>query len=75
MADHAHCWHPFTDQASWESDLPVVICRGEGSWLFDFEGKRYLDANSSIWTNIHGHSHPVIVEAIQNQASKLCHSS
>ena len=75
MADHAHCWHPFTDQASWESDLPVVICRGEGSWLFDFEGKRYLDANSSIWTNIHGHSHPVIVEAIQDQASKLCHSS
>ena len=74
-ADHAHCWHPFTDQASWESDLPVVICRGEGSWLFDFEGKRYLDANSSIWTNIHGHSHPVIVEAIQDQASKLCHSS
>ena len=75
MADHAHCWHPFTDQASWESDLPVVVCRGEGSWLFDFEGKRYLDANSSIWTNIHGHSHPVIVEAIQDQASKLCHSS
>jgi adenosylmethionine-8-amino-7-oxononanoate aminotransferase len=75
LADHAHCWHPFTDQASWESDLPVVICRGEGSWLFDFEGKRYLDANSSIWTNIHGHSHPVIVEAIQDQASKLCHSS
>jgi adenosylmethionine-8-amino-7-oxononanoate aminotransferase len=53
----------------------VVVCRGEGSWLFDFEGKRYLDANSSIWTNIHGHSHPVIVEAIQDQASKLCHSS
>ncbi len=75
LADHAHCWHPFTDQESWESDIPVVICRGEGSWLFDFEGKRYLDANSSIWTNIHGHSHPVIVEAIQDQASKLCHSS
>lgn len=74
-ADHAHCWHPFTDQESWESDVPVVICRGEGSWLFDFEGKRYLDANSSIWTNIHGHSHPVIVKAIQDQAATLCHSS
>ena len=55
--------------------MPVVICRGEGSWLFDFEGKRYLDANSSIWTNIHGHSHPVIVKAIQDQAATLCHSS
>lgn len=73
--DHAHSWHPFTDQESWESELPVVICRGEGSWLFDVEGKRYLDANSSIWTNIHGHSHPVIVKAIQDQAAKLCHSS
>ena len=75
LADHAHCWHPFTDQENWESNFPVVICRGKGSWLFDVEGKRYLDANSSIWTNIHGHSHPVIVEAIQDQATKLCHSS
>jgi adenosylmethionine-8-amino-7-oxononanoate aminotransferase len=75
LADHSHCWHPFTDQESWESNFPVVICRGKGSWLFDVEGKRYLDANSSIWTNIHGHSHPVIVEAIQDQATKLCHSS
>ena len=75
LADHAHCWHPFTDQEIWESKFPVVICRGKGSWLFDVEGKRYLDANSSIWTNIHGHSHPVIVEAIQDQATKLCHSS
>ena len=75
LADHAHCWHPFTDQESWESNFPVVICRGKGSWLFDVEGNRYLDANSSIWTNIHGHSHPVIVEAIQDQATKLCHSS
>ena len=75
LADHAHCWHPFTDQEIWESNFPVVICRGKGSWLFDVEGKRYLDANSSIWTNIHGHSHPMIVEAIQDQATKLCHSS
>jgi adenosylmethionine-8-amino-7-oxononanoate aminotransferase len=74
-ADHAHSWHPFTDQEIWASEAPVVISRGEGSWLFDVEGNRYLDANSSIWTNIHGHSHPVIVEAIQQQAAKLCHSS
>ncbi|MEN8774916.1 MAG: adenosylmethionine--8-amino-7-oxononanoate transaminase [Akkermansiaceae bacterium] len=74
-ADHAHSWHPFTDQEIWESEPPVVICRGEGSWLVDVEGKRYLDANSSIWTNIHGHSHTVIVGAIQEQAAKLCHSS
>ena len=74
-ADNAHSWHPFTDQEIWEGEAPVVISRGEGSWLFDVEGNRYLDANSSIWTNIHGHSHPVIVDAIQKQAGKLCHSS
>lgn len=74
-ADHAHAWHPFTDQEIWEGEEPVVIQKGEGSWLIDTEGRRYLDANSSIWTNIHGHGHPVIVEAIQKQAAQLCHSS
>lgn len=52
-----------------------MIQRGEGSWLIDTDGRRYLDANSSIWTNIHGHSHPAIVAAIQAQAATLCHSS
>lgn len=74
-ADRAHLWHPFTDQALWEESEPLVMVRGRGSWLFDAKGRAYLDANSSIWTNIHGHSHPVIVAAIQRQASTLCHSS
>ena len=74
-SDRTHAWHPFTDQAEWESSDPLVIVRGEGVWLIDSEGRRYLDANSSIWTNIHGHSHPVIVEAIQRQSAELCHSS
>jgi adenosylmethionine-8-amino-7-oxononanoate aminotransferase len=74
-ADLAHAWHPFTDQALWEQEDPVVIDRGEGCWLFDVEGRRYFDGNSSIWTNIHGHAHPAIVKAIQDQAGQLCHSS
>lgn len=74
-ADHAHAWHPFTNQEIWESEEPLVISRGEGVWLFDVEGKRYLDANASIWTNVHGHSHPDLVSAIQMQAGRLCHSS
>lgn len=74
-ADLAHCWHPFTDQEGWEEEEPVVIQSGQGSWLTDSKGNRFLDANSSIWTNIHGHSHPVIVDAIQKQAATLCHSS
>ncbi len=74
-ADRRHSWHPFTDQADWEKRDPLVITRGEGVWLYDSEDRRYLDANSSIWTNIHGHSHPKIVEALQKQAATLCHSS
>lgn len=74
-ADKRHSWHPFTDQAEWEASDPLILEKGEGVWLFDSEGKRYLDANSSIWTNIHGHSHPHIVAAIQKQAAELCHSS
>jgi len=74
-ADRRHAWHPFTDQKEWEKQDPLIITRGEGVWLYDSEGRKFLDANSSIWTNIHGHSHPKIVEAIQEQASTLCHSS
>jgi len=75
LADRNHAWHPFTDQEIWEQSDPIVIRRGKGSWLFDLDDRAYLDANSSIWTNLHGHSHPAIVTAIQEQAATLCHSS
>lgn len=76
-SDHAHCWHPFTRQAEWcgRGHEPLVLVRGEGSWLWDSEGRRYLDGNSSIWTNIHGHAHPVINAAIQAQLEKTAHTS
>ncbi|MEM6911949.1 MAG: adenosylmethionine--8-amino-7-oxononanoate transaminase [Verrucomicrobiota bacterium] len=75
--DRAHGWHPFTQMAAWDDPAfsPVVIERGEGVWLWDTEGRRYLDGNSSIWTNLHGHGHPAIVEAIARQARQLDHSS
>jgi adenosylmethionine---8-amino-7-oxononanoate aminotransferase len=75
--DQAHCWHPFTRQAEWcaRHHEPLVIVRGEGSWLWDSEGGKYLDGNSSIWTNIHGHAHPTINAAIQAQLGKIAHSS
>jgi adenosylmethionine---8-amino-7-oxononanoate aminotransferase len=77
QSDQAHCWHPFTRQAEWcaRGHEPLVIVRGEGVWLWDSEGRRYLDGNSSIWTNIHGHAHPVINEAITAQLGKIAHSS
>jgi adenosylmethionine---8-amino-7-oxononanoate aminotransferase len=76
-ADKSHCWHPFTRQAEWcaRGHEPLVIVRGEGSWLWDSEGRKYLDGNSSIWTNIHGHAHPAINAAIRDQLEKISHSS
>ena len=77
QADKKHLWHPFTQMRDWcaENHDPVVITGGRGSVLIDSDGREYLDGNSSIWTNIHGHSHPKIVHAIQQQASTLAHSS
>lgn len=76
-ADQAHCWHPFTRQGEWcaPAHEPLVITRGEGPWLWDSEGRQYLDGNSSIWTNIHGHAHPVMNLAIRQQLEKISHSS
>ncbi len=64
-------WHPFSSQAS--GAQPVKIVRGEREYLFDAEGKRYIDAIASWWTMIHGHNHPQIVEAINSQLQMLDH--
>jgi adenosylmethionine---8-amino-7-oxononanoate aminotransferase len=72
-----HVWHPFTQMREWTlpGHDPLFIVSGEGSWLRDATGKRYLDGNSSIWTNIHGHNHPRINRAITEQLSQIAHSS
>ncbi len=75
--DKAHLWHPFTPMADWcaEDHEPLVLVGGEGSWLEDSDGHRYLDGNSSIWTNIHGHGHPTISRAIHEQLGRVAHVS
>ncbi len=75
--DKAHLWHPFTQMRDWivsESD-PLIIASGKGAILTDLEGRDYLDGNSSIWTNIHGHRHPVIDGAIRDQLDRIAHCS
>ncbi|BDS08236.1 adenosylmethionine-8-amino-7-oxononanoate aminotransferase [Oceaniferula spumae] len=74
-ADKEHCWHPFTRQSEWADSEPLVLVDGEGVWLTDSEGRKYIDGNASIWTNIHGHKHPVINEAIKAQLDKVAHTS
>lgn len=73
--DKKHSWHPFTPMAAWCASEPLVIVGGDGPWLIDSEGRRYLDGNSSIWTNIHGHRHPKINAAIRAQLERIAHLS
>ena len=54
---------------------PLVLVAGQGAWLEDSLGRRYLDANSSIWTNIHGHGHPILNQAIREQLEQVAHTS
>ena len=73
--DRAHVWHPFTPLADWEASDPLVIERGDGVYLFDVEGNRYLDGVSSLWCNVHGHRHPALDQAIRDQLDRVAHST
>ena len=68
-------WHPFTHMAEWTAGEPLVIERGEGSWLIDVPGRRYLDGVSSLGCNVHGHNHPRLNGAVREQLDKLAHST
>ncbi|NCG20885.1 MAG: adenosylmethionine--8-amino-7-oxononanoate transaminase [Rhodobacterales bacterium] len=73
--DHRHLWHPFTQQRDWMRNKPLIIERAEGNYLIDVQGNRYLDAVSSLWTNVHGHRVPEIDQAIRDQLDKVAHST
>ncbi len=73
--DKAHVWHPFTPMADWAASDPLVIDRGEGVYLYDTEGNRYLDGISSLWCNVHGHRHPSLDAALREQIDKVAHST
>jgi adenosylmethionine-8-amino-7-oxononanoate aminotransferase len=75
--DKARLWHPFTPMRQWcapEHD-PLMLVEGHGCYLHDQHGNKYLDGNSSIWTNIHGHNHPQINAAIKAQLDRVAHTS
>ena len=76
-ADKAHGWHPFTQMREWcaPEHEPLVLVSGEGALLRDSEGREYIDGNSSIWTNLHGHRHPKIDAAIRAQLDRVAHTS
>jgi adenosylmethionine---8-amino-7-oxononanoate aminotransferase len=73
--DRRFVWHPFTQMRDWLRHEPIIIASGKGAVLCDVHGREYLDANSSIWTNLHGHQNPKINSAIQRQLKQIAHSS
>ena len=67
--DAAVIWHPFTQHHIEPWSIPIT--HGEGVYLIDADGKRYIDAISSWWVSIHGHAHPYLAQKIYEQALKL----
>jgi adenosylmethionine-8-amino-7-oxononanoate aminotransferase len=68
-------WHPFTQHSVWPADDPIVIERAEGMYLYDTDGRSYLDGVSSLWLTVHGHGVPEINEAIREQLARLDHAT
>jgi len=66
-------WHPCTQMKQHETLPLVAIARGEGAWIYDFDGRRYLDAVSSWWVNLFGHANPGITAALVDQLGALEH--
>jgi adenosylmethionine-8-amino-7-oxononanoate aminotransferase len=73
--DHAHLWHPFTQQRDWCAEAPIAIESAEGTDLIDVDGRRYIDGVSSLWCNVHGHRHPLIDAAVHEQLDRVAHST
>ena len=73
--DRKFIWHPFTQMRDWQTDEFPVIERGEGCYLIDTEGRKYLDGVSSLWCNVFGHRVPSIDKAVKKQLGKIAHTT
>jgi len=73
--DKEYVWHPFTQMREYRKEKPLIVERGEGSYLFDVEGNKYLDGISSLWVTVHGHGKEAINRAIIEQLDKVAHST
>lgn len=73
--DKRYIWHPFTQMKEWCAGSITVIERGEGNYLIDTRGRRYLDGVSSLWCNVHGHRVKTIDNAVKRQLDHIAHST
>ncbi|MFH1389851.1 MAG: adenosylmethionine--8-amino-7-oxononanoate transaminase [Candidatus Margulisiibacteriota bacterium] len=71
-----HClWHPFTQMKDWLANDQLIIEKGDGVYLWDTEGKKYIDGCSSLWVTVHGHNNKALNQAIKKQLDKVAHST
>jgi adenosylmethionine-8-amino-7-oxononanoate aminotransferase len=73
--DREYVWHPFTQMQGFREEDPLIISRGEGIYLYDIQGNRYLDGVSSLWANLHGHRRPELDLALMEQLNQVAHST
>jgi adenosylmethionine---8-amino-7-oxononanoate aminotransferase len=73
--DHSYIWHPFTQMQEWVGDEPCIISEGDGHYLIDVHGRKYLDGVSSLWCNVHGHRKKEIDDAVKAQLDRIAHST
>lgn len=73
--DAAVVWHGFTQMAAYPDNRPVIVERAEGRELIDVDGRRYLDAISSLWVNTLGHRVPELDDAVRAQLDRVAHST
>ncbi len=73
--DREHLWHPFTQMQGFREEVPLIISRGEGIYLYDIQGHRYLDGVSSLWANLHGHRRRELDQALKAQLEQVAHST
>ena len=73
--DDAHLWHPFTPHSVYREEDPLLVVGGEGHYLIDSDGKRYLDGVGSLWCNLFGHRRPEIDAAVRAQLDRIAHAT
>ncbi len=71
--DKEYFWHPFTQMKVYREEENIIVERGEGNYIYDIYGKKYLDGVSSLWCNVHGHNHPKLNQAVIEQTQKIAH--
>jgi len=73
--DKEYFWHPFTQMKVYREEDNLIFERGEGVYLWDIYGNKYIDAISSLWCNVHGHNHPRLNNALVRQLCKVAHTT